>query len=199
MVDKVKELRTIVPVPMGEALQLLKANNGDVEKCIYIFKAKSIEEICKLTGCDEKMAAECYEAEKFDFNRTVSSIKDAIYDQNYKPIEGVTREAVSNILQWMRVIEGEDFGVSLDYQLLDKALDTMSLIPALKKTADMVTKAKAAKDTIFAGYSDTDSLDEFVRRHRQLDDNEDFQTANKLVPLRLTVIKEEILRHLRNL
>lgn len=199
MINKVKELRAIVPVPMSEALQLLRANDGDVEKCAYLFKANSIKEICGLTGCDEKMVAECYEAEKFDFNRTVSSIKEVIYDQNYKLIDGVTREAVSNILQWIRVIEAEDFGVSLDYQLLDKALDTMSFISALKETADMVTKAKSAKNAIFEGYSDKDSLDEFVRRYRLLDDNEDFQIANKLVTLRLTVLKEELLRHLRNL
>ncbi len=43
MTNKIKELRRIVPVPMHEALQLLKANDGDVEKCVYLFKAKSIK------------------------------------------------------------------------------------------------------------------------------------------------------------
>ncbi|WP_231496753.1 hypothetical protein [Prevotella sp. 10(H)] len=199
MTDKIKEVRKIIPIPMGEALRLLKENHGDVEKCVYLFKSKSVIEICELVGCNEETAAEFYEAEKYDFNRTVSTIREAIYDKNYVPIDGVTKEGIRNILQWLRIIETEDFGMSLDYQLLDKALETMSLIPALEKIANTVKEAKRAKEIIFDGYKDTDSLDEFVRRHSKLDDNEAFQKANKEMNLRLTIIKEELLRHMRNL
>ena len=146
MTNKIKELRRIVPVPMHEALQLLKANDGDVEKCVYLFKAKSIKEICEQTGCDEQTAAEYYEAEKFDINRAVSNIKEDIYDKNYQPIDGVTKENIGNILQWLRVVEAEDFGISLDYQLLDKALETLGLIPPLNDIATKVKAAKQAKD-----------------------------------------------------
>ncbi|MBF0648357.1 MAG: hypothetical protein LBT43_05425 [Prevotella sp.] len=199
MTNKIKELRRIVPVPMHEALQLLKANDGDVEKCVYLFKAKSIKEICEQTGCDEQTAAEYYEAEKFDINRAVSNIKEDIYDKNYQPIDGVTKENIGNILQWLRVVEAEDFGISLDYQLLDKALETLSLIPSLNDIATKVKAAKQAKDLIFEGYTDADSLEDFVRRHRKLDDDKDFIEANRIVSLGITVIKEELLRHVRNL
>lgn len=199
MTNKIKELRKIVPVPMHEALLLLKANDGDVEKCVYLFKAKSIKEICEQTGCDEQTAAEYYEAEKFDINRAVSNIKEAIYDKNYQPIEGVTKESIGNILQWLRIVEAEDFGISLDYQLLDKALVTLSLIPPLNGIATKVKAAKQAKDLIFEGYTDADSLEDFVRRHRKLDDDKDFIEANRIVSLGITVIKEELLRHVRNL
>lgn len=199
MTNKIKELRRIVPVPMHEALQLLKANDGDVEKCVYLFKAKSIKEICEQTGCDEQTAAEYYEAEKFDINRAVSNIKEDIYDKNYQPINGVTKENIGNILQWLRVVEAEDFGISLDYQLLDKALETLSLIPSLNDIATKVKAAKQAKDLIFEGYTDADSLEDFVRRHRKLDDDKDFIEANRIVSLGITVIKEELLRHVRNL
>lgn len=199
MTNKIKELRRIVPVPMHEALQLLKANDGDVEKCVYLFKAKSIKEICEQTGCDEQTAAEYYEAEKFDINRAVSNIKEDIYDKNYQPIYGVTKENIGNILQWLRVVEAEDFGISLDYQLLDKALETLDLIPSLNDIATKVKAAKQAKDLIFEGYTDADSLEDFVRRHRKLDDDKDFIEANRIVSLGITVIKEELLRHVRNL
>ena len=199
MTSKIKEFRKMVPVPMNEALELLKANDGDVEKCVYLFKAKSIKEICEQTGCDEHTAAEYYEAEKFDINRAISNIKEAIYDRNYQPIEGVTKENVGNVLQWLRVVEAEDFGLSLDYQLLDKALDTMSLLPSLHAIAVKIKGAKQAKDLIFEGYTDADSLEDFVRRHKKLDDNPDFIEANQIVSLRITVIKDELLRHVRNL
>ncbi|GAB6120917.1 hypothetical protein [Dysgonomonas termitidis] len=199
MTSKIKELRKIVPVPMNEALQLLQANDGDVEKCVYLFKAKSIKEICEQTGCDEQTAAEYYEAEKFDINRAVSNIKEAIFDKNYQPIPGVTKEGIGNILQWLRVVEAEDFGISLDYQLLDKALETLSLISSLHDIAAKVKAAKQAKELIFQGYTDADSLEDFVRRHRELDDDQDFIEANQVIGLRFTVIKEELLRHVRNL
>jgi hypothetical protein len=77
-------------------------------------------------------------------------------------------------------------------------LDTLLLIPPLKETAE-IRKAKDAKDIIFEGYSDTDSLDEFVRRYKKLDDSEEFQKADRIVNLKLTIIREELMRHARNL
>lgn len=199
MTDKIKELRAILPVPMQEALQMLKANDGDVEKCVRLFKAKSIKEISELTGCDEKTVADYYEAEKYDFNRTISSIREDTYDKNYKKVDGLTKEAISNVLQWIHIIESDDFGVSLDYQLLDRVLHTLVLIPTLSEIGSTVEKAKRSKDIIFEGYQDADSLDEFVRRHRKLDDSQEFQRASELVAMKLTVMKEELLRHSRNL
>lgn len=199
MKEKIIELRKILPIPMGEAMQILKENDNDVEKCIYLFKAKSIKEIQSLTGCDEEMANKYYEAEKYDFNRTVSAIREDLFDKNYIHIEGVTKENISLIYQWLRIIEDKDFGLSLDFSYLNIVLDTLLLIPPLKETADVVRKAKEAKDTIFEGYSDTDSLDKFVRRHKKLDDNEEFQKADRIVSLKLTIIREELMRHARNL
>ncbi len=89
---KVKALREIMPIPMAEAVELLKENNGDIKTCAEIFKAKSIELICKETGCSENMAIEFYEKEKFDLNRTISFIKEELFDQNYKPLNNITLE-----------------------------------------------------------------------------------------------------------
>ena len=199
MTDKIRELRKIVPVPMGEALQLLKSNEDDVEKCVYLFKAKSIKEICQLTGCDEKMANMYYEAEKYDFNRTVSSIREEIYDQNYQPIAGVTKDDLRIVMQWLGVIEAKDFGVSLDYSLLDKVIKILLLISSLADVGEAVAEAKKVKDTIFDGYTDDMSMAEFVRRHKCLDDEVCFQKADSIMRLRMTVIKEELVRHIRNL
>ena len=199
MKEKIIELRKILPIPMGEAIQMLKDNDNDVEKCVYLFKAKSIKEIQSLTGCDEEMVNKYYEAEKYDFNRTVSAMREDLFDKNYTLIEGVTKENISLIYQWLRIIEDKDFGLSLDFSYLNIVLDTLLLIPPLKETAETIRKAKDAKDIIFEGYSDTDSLDEFVRRYKKLDDSEEFQKANHIVSLKLTIIREELMRHARNL
>lgn len=199
MINKVKELRTLLPIPINEAMQLLKDNDGDIEKCVYLFKAKAIRDICDLAGCDAEIAQQHYETEKYDFNRTVSSIREAIYDQNYKPVDGITKENVRLVIQWLGLIEAKDFAFSLDYIHLDRALETLALMPSLSEVASKVKKAKEAKSEIFEGYTDDQSLDEFVRRHKRLDDNSNFRSADAMVPLKITVIKEELLRHLRNL
>ena len=199
MKEKIIELRKTLPIPMGEAMQMLKDNDNDVEKCVYLFKAKSIKEIQSLTDCDEETANKYYEAEKYDFNRTISAIREDLFDKNYIHIEGITKENISLIYQWLRIIEDKDFGLSLDFSYLTAVLDTLLLIPSLKETAEAIRKAKDAKNIIFEGYSDTDSLDEFVRRYKKLDDNEEFQKADRIVSLKLTIIREELMRHARNL
>lgn len=199
MMQKIKELRAIIPIPVGEALRLMKDNDGNIEQCAELFKAKSIKEICSQTGCSEEMAKQYYGDEKYDLNRTISSIKETIYDENYKPIEGVTKENIRSVLQWIGMMESKDFAFSLDYIHLDNVIETLRLIPALTEIAVVIKTVKAVKDKIFEGYTDNLPLDEFVRRHKRLDDNPDFRQANAALPLKVTVMKDELLRHLRNL
>lgn len=199
MKQKIQELRKAMPIPLSEAVQLLKENNEDIEKCIKIFKEKSIEQICELTGCDSKLAEQQYNAEKFDFNRTVSSIKELIYDQNYRPIDGLTKENIIRTVQWLKFIEENDFATSLDYSQFDVITNTLSLIPTLENIVPSLIGAKADKDVIFEGYTDSLSIDEFVRRHKRLDDSIAFQEASQIISLRTITIKEELMRHFRNL
>ncbi len=199
MIQKVKELRQLVPIPANEALNLLKENDGDVEKCMYLYKAKSIRDICNLTGCDTNMANMYYEREKYDINRAISFIRDELYDRNYRPIEGVTAEKLRTALQWLAMIKDKDFAYSLDFKYLDTVVDIFSRIDTLKDTAILLQDAKKVKDLIFKGYSDSQPMKEFVRRHQKLDLDVDFQKANQSIPIRLIVIAEELRKHLRNL
>ncbi len=199
MINKVKELRQIVPIPASEALKLLKENEGDVEKCVYLFKAKSIRDICNATGCEPSMANIYFEREKYDINRAISFIRDELYDQSYKPIEGLTAKKIRTALQWLILVKERNLAYSLDYAEINDVIDTFSRINALNDLVPLIEKAKAAKDIIFKGYSDAQPMKEFVRRNQKLDLNTDFQNANQSIPLRLIVINEELRRHLRNL
>ncbi|NDV69291.1 hypothetical protein [Dysgonomonas sp. 25] len=199
MMNKVKELRTILPIPINEALELLRANDGDIETCVYLYKAKALEHICSETGCDKAMADHYYEAEKYDINRAISFINDELFDRNYTPIDGVTFDGLQTALYWLRLIETKDFAYSLSFSRLDEVIDVMLRIEPLHETADMLRKAKAVYDRIFEGYSDNLPIEEFVRRYQQLDHEVDFMNADYLIPLRRIVIAEELRRHLRNL
>ncbi|NDV78685.1 hypothetical protein [Dysgonomonas sp. 511] len=199
MTNKIKELRKIVPIPIGEAMQLLKENDGDIEKCVYLFKAKSIAEICKQTGCDEAVAARHYEEEKLDINRAVSVVKDTLFDAGYTPIGGLTAAKIRTVYSWFHLIEEYDLGAALSFSLLNVVAEVFSLIPETKEFAVSIGKAKVAKDIIFEGYADSDPLEEFVRRSQRLDDDADFSQVLAVVNLQTTTIKEILNKHLRNL
>lgn len=199
MIHKIKELRNIVPIAMTEALQLLKENNGDVEKCADLFKQKCIDQICTETSCDRNTATEYFKAEKMDINRAISAIREKMYDDNYTAIPSLSLDGLLAVNKWLDIINSENFDTSLNYPEIDLVISTLKLIPQFDDIAQKTEKALIAKRRIFEGYSDKDSLDEFVRRSKLLDDDIEFQNAYQLLPLKVTVIKEDILRHIRNM
>lgn len=196
---KVKELREIMPIPVSEALKLLKENDGNIKLCVEIFKSKSIELICKETGCSKDMAVQFYEKEKFDLNRTISFIKEELFDQNYKPISNISLESLNKTRSWIAIVQEKDFATSLDYNELTTVIQTLAAIPSLREIGMSLKQAKKIKDSIFKGYSDNLSIDEFVRRNVKLDDDVEFQKAYQRISLSPTIIIDEINRHRRNL
>lgn len=199
MTEKVKELRKHVPIPMGEALKLLKENDGDIEICIYLFKASCVKQIMEQTGCDEEMAAAHYEAEGLDLNKAISSVRETLFDANYSPIENVTIENIKKIHQWLNMVEDKDFITSLDYNFLPDVILTFASLPDMNEVSEMLSRAKTIKDEYFEGYSDADSMEEFIRRNKLLDDNEEIFKINDAILLKITLIDKELSRHLRNL
>lgn len=199
MKNKIAEFRKIVPVPMGEALVMLKENKGDIEKCVYLFKAKSIREICQQTDCDVSMATHYYEQEQYDMQKAISAIRDELFDRNYIPIDGLTASMIQTVYRWFDRIEETDLAAALDHAQLETVMTTFSLIPELQNLVEIVKNAKKGKDLIFAGYSDSAPLQDFVRRHAQMDDDPAFQELYTQINLRLTVIEKILSKHLRNI
>ena len=198
MLEKIKELRTMLPIPMMEAKKLLEDNGGDIETCVYLYTAKAIKEIETATGCDAEKAEKHYRAENFDINRAISVIKDEIYDQNYVPIEGINRASLQPVKDWVYLVETENFGYALAYPHLAKVADTLLLISHLEKIGKLIQVVKQRYDEIFKDYDDSKPLEEFVRLNRQLDDVPEFQEANIQVPLQILYIKNEVSKHWRN-
>lgn len=198
MKEKIKELRAMLPIPLMEAKQMLEANEGDVEACVYLYMAKAIDEIAKATGCDKEKAEKHYRAENFDINRAISVINDEIYDLNYQPIAGVNRTNLQFVKDWIYLVETENFSYALAYPHLSKAVDTLMLIPKLKDLGVLMNVVRLNYDEIFKNYNDSQPLEEFVRLNRLLDDVSEFQEANVQIPLQILYIKNEISRHWRN-
>lgn len=196
--SKIKELRTLVPVPISEAFTLLKANNRDVYKSAEQFKEKSIDYIILQTGCDKEIATAKYILEKYDINKAISSIREDEYDKNYKPIEDVTRAKLLKIREWFNIEKTEGFATSLQYTHIDSVIDTLSLIPSLKDIAIIIQKALDVRNTIFEGYSDNDPMTEFIRRNVKLDNDPEYNKYWETFKSKTILLNEELTRHIRN-
>lgn len=196
--DKIKKVRDIIPAPMSEVLKTLKENDGDVTKSIAIIKQRNIIHICQQTGCTEQEAAEEYHTEKYDLNRTISSIREKNYDRNYRLIEGVTRDNVRSVLDWMHTVDKYDFISALSFDRLDIVINTLSAIPTLTDVASKIKEAKKAKDIILAGEEHM-SNEEFIKQNTILDVHPACIEGSEYYRLKHTIINEETLRHLRNL
>ena len=198
MIEKIKELRTMLPIPISEAKQLLLENDSDIETCVLLYTAKALRLIMEATGTDKDTAGKHYRKENFDINRAIFTINDEIYDANYQPIKGVGKESLQVIKDWIYLMEKNDFASSLTYPLLHKAIDTLQLIPELKDLGNLLGRVKEAYDLIFEGYNDDLPMDDFIRRNRLLDDNIDFQKAYSLLGSQILNLKNEIDKHWRN-
>lgn len=196
--DKIKKVRDAIPAPMSEVLKTLKENDGDVTESIAIIKKRNIIHICQQTGCTEQEAIKEYNTEKYDLNRTISSIREKIYDRSYKPIKGVTCDNIRSILDWMHTVDKYDFISALSFDKLNIVIDTLSAIPTLAEVASKIKEAQKAKDIILAGEQHM-SNEEFIKQNTILDVHPACIEGSEYYRLKHTIINEEVLRHLRNL
>lgn len=197
--SKIKDIRNIIPIPISEALNLLKKYEGDVEKCIATAKEANLELIVKETGCSREEAEKMYETEKYDLIRTISAIREDIYDRNYQPVDGITRKAMSAVLEWMNIVEKDDYLTALSYK------DLTIVIAALKhlsqRHSEILSTLQEARRTRDILLTDEDKMttQEFVKQNTILDVHPASLKGIAAYNTRKTLLREEVLRHLRNL
>lgn len=197
--SKIKDIRNIIPIPISEALSLLKKHDGDVEKSIAAAKEANLKLIVKETGCSDKEAAKVYEAEKYDLIRTISTIRENIYDRNYQPIDGITRKTMSTVLDWMNTIEKYDYLTALSYKELATVIASLKHLS--ERNAELLSTLQEAKRTRDILLADEDKMtaQEFVKQNTILDVHPASQKGVRAYNDRRTLLREEVLRHLRNL
>ena len=65
--QKIKSLRTKIPISLQEAIELLKRNNGNIDACEKEFHENKVDEICEIARCEKGEARKFYA--KFNFNK----------------------------------------------------------------------------------------------------------------------------------
>ena len=127
--SKAKELRNKVPIPLIEAINLLKQNNCDSVLCEQIFINNRISEIRQQTGCSEKVVRQKYIEAQFDVARTINSIREKpydSYDRQYKIPDFLTLEKIHIIYQWLDFLCNERFWSLIDgYETIINVLKQM--------------------------------------------------------------------------
>ena len=196
--SKIKDVREAIPVPMSEALQLLKKHNGDVSKSIAEAKATNIAFICEKTGCDQKEAEKVYQAEKYDLNRTISIIREDIYDKNYQQIEGVSKEDIRVVMDWMYIASSKDYVTALDFQKLTTVINTLMRLPSLHDMSIALQESKRIRDILLTNENEMTN-EEFIKQNTILDVHPASVKGIVVYKQKETTMKEELLRHLRNL
>ncbi len=73
---KLKILRTEISIPIKEAVELLRKNNGNVLACKNDFHNNNVEKIIGSTGCKKEVANDFYTKYNCDITKAISKIND---------------------------------------------------------------------------------------------------------------------------
>lgn len=195
---RIKELRSAVPIPISEGIKLLKENDNNVDKCISIFIKNSIDKIVQITNCEKSIAETKFREEKFDINVAISIINRDMYDANYQSIEGLSKSDLLKAREWFNIVQMDGFYVSMTYTNVEDVIKVLNLIPNLKDVATIIQNAYTVYGRIFEGYSDSDPIEEFVRRNKRLDDNLEFNENMVLFRTKTIKLDEALSNHIRN-
>lgn len=195
---ELKLLRQRVPVSITEALQILKANQGNIVLSEKQFIEQSINTICIQTGCRREVAIERFATYKYDLTKAVSSIKEQQYNLSYVQPAGVTAEKLRLVVKWLELETCETFDFALDYEF-DRLIEVLEHIPTLHRFADILKGAKARQQTIFNRCSQRHHKDVYTYSRNKLIRDAAFKKYQEMFELSKFFLEEEINRHLRNI
>lgn len=83
--EKLNELRSKIPIPLGKALSLLKQHDGNIEICIQTYHEDNIRKITERTGCEHQIAFNYYHNAAYENN--VEKIIEKVSAYMRKPIK----------------------------------------------------------------------------------------------------------------
>ena len=195
--SKAKELRKKVPIPIMEAIDMLKKNDSDLALCEQIFKNNKILEICQQTGCSEAMAWQRFTDLRFDTAKTVRSIQEELYDRQYQKPIFLTREKLDMIYEWLKC---ENFE-GLDAVLASENFETVIDVLRQMKNMTPLYKAlvKAHERYIFYFEKHDLNVEEYVKRTNYLRMDKVYDECRKVFEMNIGIFERELERHDRNI
>jgi len=195
--NEIRDLRKRVPISIIDAIALLKKNNGDIDLSEQEFKNKSIADICTKTKVVKNVAERHYEACGFDIAKTITSILNEIYDENYVRPDFLTKEKLDVILNWLKLEETEIFEVALSHPYIEVVIETLICFDSLQQIGLALKKVK----TIFDSYNISETMDakKYVEAINKLRENKDYILQQDVFKQNKYKIDDELEKHYRNI
>jgi hypothetical protein len=202
--SSVKELRKRVPISITEAIELLKKHNNDIELCEQIFKDNNILEICRETNCSEEIAKQRYVNFKFDIARTIQSIREELYDKQYKEpdfltyekLDILTREKLDVFYEWLRFENYETFETALVSYGFETIID---ILKQMENLTQVYIALKTARERLDIYMEEKDgSVKDYVGRVNALRTDKVYCESQEVFELNRYLLERELDRHDRN-
>ncbi|MGH1386005.1 hypothetical protein [Kordia sp.] len=90
-IQKVKELRERLSIPLNTAMELIQENNSDLSRCEQEFHRHNINTICRLTQCNEEIAKKYYRICKFSIEKAIKKINEQLFFLTATPNEPIDK------------------------------------------------------------------------------------------------------------
>ncbi|WP_298508080.1 hypothetical protein [uncultured Kordia sp.] len=78
-IQKIKELRDRLSIPLNAAIEFINEYNGDIALCEQEFHRNNINTICRLAECDEETAEKYYRICKFSIEKAIKKINEKLF------------------------------------------------------------------------------------------------------------------------
>jgi hypothetical protein len=174
--EKIQELRKMIPVGMMDAKQFIEESKGDLEKARTLFIEAEIEKLHQLKGEDRTLIAQLFFDEDYDINRTIDKLDDVIFDREFDLKNYETRPHDLNMTDaWLLTVQSFGFMNSLQTADFDSIVLVVKEIglPDFANELDVASRYLAEQEVTFRELSEEALIDAV----EGLKKSEKFQTA----------------------
>lgn len=91
VLQKIKELREKLSIPVDLAKELVCENDGNLLLCEQEYHRNNINTICRLAECDETVAEKYYHICKFNVKKSVTKVHEQLFSLTTTPGEPVDK------------------------------------------------------------------------------------------------------------
>ncbi|MBO0950683.1 hypothetical protein [Fibrella forsythiae] len=174
--QQLRELRQRIPIPVGQAAQLLKQYEGDSAAVERAFLHDTIQKIAQQTGRSLLEAEEAWQVCRADRLHAISYLNDKTADEQYVPSDSITPQTLALIDEWLALESYEGFDVALSFKL-DEFVAILNKIPSFEPVSNALLQARQRQQTVFANFKPDNGIKLYVKLSNKLQGDLRFQQA----------------------
>ena len=199
--SEAKELRKKVPISITEAISLLKENDRDLVLCEQIFKDNKVLEICQQTGCSAEMARQRFTELKFDITKAIHSIREELYDKQYKKPDFLTREKLKIIYEWLKLENFEGLDVALASKDIEIVIEVLQQMENMTLMYEALARAHERYNRYIEKYFENfgGNVEEYIKRTNSLRKDKVYNECRNIFEVNIETFERELERHDRNI